>query len=76
MEDAVEAGEVERIAREVDTLEDETARILLLEGRVVVVRETVEPDDVVAARGQRVREMRADEARGSGHEVSHRSAIP
>ena len=45
VEDAVVAREVERIAGEVGALQDEAARVLLLQRRVVVVREAVQPDD-------------------------------
>ena len=53
MEDAVEAGEVERILGQVDVADVEPARVLVLERRVVVVGEAVEADDLVAAGLQR-----------------------
>ena len=64
MEDAVEAGEVDRVAREVEPEDLLAARVLLLQRDVVVVGEAVEPDDLVALRPQRLGEMGADEAGG------------
>ena len=71
MEDAVDASEVERILDEVDALDREPRRVLLLERRVVVVREQVPADRVVAAVEERSEEMRADEAGRTGDDVAH-----
>ena len=49
MKDPVEPCEIDRAAREVDASNVEPARVLLLECDVVVVREAVEPDDIVAS---------------------------
>jgi hypothetical protein len=76
MEHAVEAAEVELVVREVEAANVEVRRVLLFQRRVVVVREAVDPDDVVAVREQALGEVRADEARGSGDEVSQRGTIP
>ena len=72
VEDAVEAGEIERVLGQVDVANIETAGVLVLERRVVVVREAVEPDHLVAARLQRLGEMRADETGSARDDVSHR----
>ncbi len=72
MEDAVDAVEIERLLGEIEAAHVEAARVLLLLGRVVVVGEAVDADDVVARLEQRLREVRADEAGGSGDDVSHR----
>ena len=50
MEDAVEAGEVELVRREVESPNIQPLGVLLLQARVVVVGEAVDADDVVAAR--------------------------
>ena len=50
MEDAVDAVEVDRVAREVEAADVEPARVLLLQRDVVVVGEAVEADDVVPLR--------------------------
>ena len=72
MEDAVEAGEVDRVARQVEPEDLLAADVLLLQRDVVVVGEAVEPDDLVALGAQGLREMRADEAGGAGDEIPHR----
>ena len=72
VEDAVEPGEVDRVAREVEPADLLPARVLLLQRDVVVVGEAVEADDVVALRAQRLGEVGADEAGRAGDEVSHR----
>jgi hypothetical protein len=75
VEDAVDAAQVERVAREVEPEDLEAGGVVLLHGRVVVVVERVDPDDVVTALDERVREVRADEARGAGDEVAlHKTA--
>ena len=51
---AVDAREVEGILGKVDAAHVEPARVLLLQGRVVVVGEAVEADDVVAGCEQRL----------------------
>ena len=56
MEHPVEAGEVDRVAREVEPEDLLAARVLLLQRDVVVVGEAVEPDDLVALRAQRLDE--------------------
>ena len=76
MEDAVEAREVELVLGQVDTADVEAARVLLLKRDVVVVREAVETDDLVAAFEQRLGEVRADEPGGSGDGEPHRGTIP
>ena len=48
VEDAVEAGEVDRVARQVEPEDLLATRVLLLQRDVVVVGEAVEPDDLVA----------------------------
>jgi hypothetical protein len=70
MEDAVEAGEVELVLGQVDTRDLEAGGVLLLQGDVVVVRERIERDKVVAVPEQRLGQVRADEAGGSGNEVA------
>ena len=72
MEDTVHTIEVERFLGEVETAHIEPARVFLLLGRVVVVREAVDAGDVVARFLQCLRKVRADEAGGSGDDVSHR----
>jgi hypothetical protein len=82
VEDAVDAGEVERVLGEVEAADVERQIskqpcVLLLQRDVVVVGEAVDPGDLVAARGERLREVRADETGGSRHHVAaHRSTIP
>jgi hypothetical protein len=77
MEDAVHAGEVERLRGEVEAPHVDPLRVPLLLGGVVVVREGVDAGDVVPGCEQRVGEMRADEARGPRDEVtSYRGTIP
>ena len=71
MEDAVYAGEVERVLDEVDLLDRETLRVLLLQRRVVVVRERVPADGIVAAVEERAEQVRADEAGRAGDDVAH-----
>ena len=71
MEDAVEAGEIELVARQVEPPHVQRRGVLLLERRVVVVGEAVDADHVVAARHERFGEQRADEARGACDYVSH-----
>src|SRR4051794_17067509 len=70
MEDAVEAAEVERVVREVDTAHVEVARVLLLQRRVVVVAEAVEADDLVPVAHEALGEVRADEPGRSGDDVA------
>ena len=72
VEDPVEAGEVDRIAGEVEPQDLLATGVLLLQRDVVVVGEAVEPDDLVPLGLQCLGEMRADEAGGAGDEVSHR----
>jgi hypothetical protein len=76
MEDAVDAVEVELLVGEVDAQHLEAARVLFLLGRVVVVREAVDADDVVPGLLQRARELRADETRSARDDVSHLGTIP
>ena len=72
MEDAVDTGKVETFLCEIEACDVEAGRVLFLQGRVVVVGEAVDADDVVAHRLQGVREMGADEPGGSCDDVSHR----
>ena len=76
VEDAVEAGEVELVAGEVEAAHVEPAGVPLLQRGVVVVGERVDPDDLVPGRLERLGEVRADEAGGAGDDVPHRSTIP
>ena len=76
MEDAVDAVEVEGLLGEVEPAHVEAARVLLLLGRVVVVGEAVDADDVVPGCDERVGEIRADEAGRAGDDVPHRGTIP
>ena len=71
MEDGVEAGEVELVLGEILPPQLEPAGVLLLEGRVVVVGEAVDPDHLVAGGLQRLREVRADEPGRAGDQVPH-----
>ncbi len=57
VEDAVDAVEIECILREVEPPDVEPARVLLLLGRVVVVREAVDADDLVPRRDERLGEV-------------------
>jgi hypothetical protein len=77
MEDPVVAGEVELVLGEVDPQHvAEAGGVLLLDARVVVVREAVEGSDLVAAGDQLLGQMGADEARRSCDHVSHCSTMP
>ena len=71
MVDAVDAVEVEVALGEVDPHDVEPARVVFLLARVVVVGERVDGDDAVSTAAQRFREVRADETRGTGYDVSH-----
>ena len=83
MDDAVESfrgkqavdrcavGDVDLVEREVRVLELLQPRELQVD--VVVLVEVVEPDDVVAAREQALRDVHADETGGAGDEDLHRS---
>ena len=71
MEDPVDPVEIEVRVREVEPDHVQRARVLLLQGGVVVVGEAVDADHLVAARRERLREVRPDEAAGSRDEVSH-----
>ena len=75
MEDPVDAGEVERVVGEVDAPDVEVARVLLLQRRVVVVGEDVEPHHFVAVGQEPLGEVRADEAGGAGDHVPHRGQV-
>ena len=75
VEDAVEPGEVEPILGQVDPKHVEPARVLLLQPRVVVVAEAVDPDDLVAGRGEGPGEMRADEPGCSCDPEFHRGTM-
>jgi hypothetical protein len=72
VEHAVHAGQIERLLGQIAAQHVEPAGVLLFFGRVVVVGEAVDADDVVAILEQRVRKLRADEPGGSGDDVSHR----
>ena len=72
MEHAVHTVQLERVLGEVDALHREPARVLLLERRVVVVRERVPADRVVTALEERAEKLRADEPGGAGDDVAHR----
>ncbi len=71
MEDPVGALEIERILDEVDALDGQSARVLLLQRRVVVVGERVPADCVVPSLEKRSQELRADEPGGTGDDVAH-----
>ena len=71
MEHAVDPVELEWIVGEVDALDRQAARVLLLQRRVVVVRERVPADGVVAALEERAEELRPDEPGGAGDDVAH-----
>ena len=71
MEDTVEAGQVENVVGQVEPQHLEAADVLLLQLRVVVVAEAVDPDHVVPRVGECVGKVRADEARSARHGVSH-----
>jgi hypothetical protein len=62
VEDAVEAAKSSSSSARSSAAHVERARVLLLQARVVVVGEAVEPDDVVALLLERLGEVRADEA--------------
>src|SRR5919204_345749 len=64
-------GGASGVGYEVEALELDGARVLLLLGGVVVVGQAVDPDYLVSARGELLGEMRADEAGGSGDGVPH-----
>ena len=72
MKDPVDAVEVERLGGEIEPPHVEPTRVLFLFGEVVEVGEAVDPDNVVTLLEQRLRKVRADEAGGSGDDVSHR----
>ena len=76
MEHAVDAVEVERLLGKVEAAHVEPLRIRLFLGRVVVVGEAVDADDLVARRLERACELRPDEAPGTRDDVSHRGTIP
>ena len=76
MEDAVEAAEVELVLGQVEALELDGARVLLLLRGIVVVGQAVDPDDVVPARAELLGEVRADEPGRAGDHKSHRGTIP
>ena len=71
MEDAVEPVELERVLRKVDAGDRKIAGVLLLQRRVVVVREGVPADGIVAAFQKRAEELGADEPGCAGDEVAH-----
>ena len=70
VEDAVDTVERKLVLRHVQAQDLERMRVLQLQRRVVVVREEVDRDDLVAARQQRLGEVRAHEACGAGDEVA------
>jgi hypothetical protein len=70
VEDSVDPVEREVVLREVEPLDLEATRVLLLQRRVVVVGEAVDRDDVVAARQERFDELRADEPGSAGDDVA------
>ena len=74
MEDAVDAVQVERVLDEVEATHVERGGVLLLQLRVVVVRERVDADDLVAGGEQPLGEMGADETGRACDECSHRFA--
>ncbi len=76
VEYTVEAAEVELVLGEIEPAHVQAARVPLLDRRVVVIGEAVDPDDLVPGRRECFREMGTDEARSSGHHVLHRSTIP
>ena len=73
MEDAVRSPDqlAQRILDEVGSDDVEPDGVLLLQLGVVVVREGVDADDLVALRHERLGEVRADETRRSCHDVPH-----
>ena len=73
VEDAVEAVDFDRVAREVTPDDRLPARVLLLQGDVVVVREAVEADDVVPLGAEGLGQVGADEAGGAGDEIAHQA---
>ena len=76
MEDAVDVVELEIGVSEVEPANVEPVGVRLLLGNVVVVGEGVDADDLVAARLERSREGRADEAGRAGDDLSHLGTIP
>jgi hypothetical protein len=78
MEDAVNAGEewLERCGRKVEFDEAEIRifphpfEVGLLRRTRVVIREGVDPDDLVSAPQKRLGEVRADEARAACDEIA------
>ena len=72
VEDAVPVCEVELVARKVESAHLDPARVPLLHRRVVVVGETVDPENLVTRALECLGKVRADESRGSGDDVSHR----
>jgi hypothetical protein len=76
VEHAVDTVEIEVALREIDAPHVELPRVLLLLSWVVVIGEAVDADDVVARRGERLGEIRADESGGACDDVPHRGTIP
>ena len=78
MEDAVGALEdrLERRLGEIELEHVERGRVPLLARALVVVGVRVDGDDLMPGGKQRLGQMRADEARRPGDDVSHRSTIP
>jgi hypothetical protein len=74
VEDAVDPGEVERVGGQVDPLDQERCRVLLLHGPVVVVGEAVDRNHFVTPGEQRLRQVRPDEPSGSGDDVPRHRA--
>jgi len=72
VEDAVEAAEVEVVLGQVDPANLDPARVLLLQRGVVVVREAVDPDDLVAPLEELLGQLRPDESGRAGDDVPHR----
>jgi hypothetical protein len=62
VEDSVEAREIKGVFGEVEAQDLEPASVLLLQLRVVVVREAVDPDDLMSTCDESISEVRADEA--------------
>ena len=73
VEHPVDAREAELVRGDVDALHRETARVLLLQRRVVVVGERIPADRVVPPLEERAQELRADEPGGAGDDVAHRA---
>src|SRR5207244_1220370 len=77
MEDPVHSVEVQVALREIEAQHVELAGVLLLQRRVVVVRERVDGEDLVPTAEQGLGQVRADEARRSRHQIAHgRGAYP